>query len=282
MRFVTWEQMVADATVLAGMLRGRGLQGVIAIPRSGYFPGAIVAQILGLPMVGLDHFAQDGFKQGLAVGRMAGKPVPGAGSVLVIDDSVYRGSAIEQAQRVLKESDRWSPLFAALYVCEDTPAAVRPDIGLTVCPRPRLFAWNWLGHSDLARTLFDFDGVFCPDGPADESPDYAAWLAGAPALHLPTVPIRGIVTHRLEPWREVSERWLASAGIKYGSLRMHPAATPEDRRAQAYGIWKGEVYAADEEAMLFVESSSTQAKMIAEVAHKPVLCVANWVVYQGA
>lgn len=282
MQFVTWAEMTADATELGRMYRGRDIHGVVAIPRSGYFPAAIVAQILGVPLVGLDHFAQHGFHRSFAVGRMADVAPPGAGRVLVIDDSVHRGAAFDQAKRVVDSSGRWQAIYAALYGCDETPETGRPDVLLRSIPRPRLFAWNWLGHGDLARTLFDFDGVFCPDGPADEAPEYGPWLAGAPALHIPTVPIRGIVTHRLEPWRETSRRWLEEHGIKFGTLNMHPGRSADERRRSVYGEWKGRIYEADEGAMLFVESSATQAKIIAAVSKKPVLCTADWAVYPGA
>ncbi len=281
MQFVTWQQMVDDAHALAAMMRGRGFCGVVAIPRSGYFPAGIVAQILGLPMVGLDHFAQHGFKHGLGIGRMAEHAAPGAGRILVIDDSSYRGGALQTARRMIEQMGCWEAAYAVLYGCDETPQASVPDVSLRTIARPRMFAWNWLGHGDLAHTLFDFDGVFCPDGPADEDPGYAAWLNHTGPLHLPTVAIRGIVTHRLEPWREATERWMKQHGLRADRLIMHPATTADERRREAYGQWKGRVYAADQDAMLFVESSITQSKIISAIAQKPVLCVEDWIVYHG-
>jgi len=88
--------------------------------------------------------------------------------------------------------------------------------------------------------------------------------------------VQAVVTSRIEKYREATEEWLKRHGVRYNALVMHPAKTPEQRRQMGdHAERKARVYAKgfkSKETMLFIESDEKQAKKIAELTKKPVLC----------
>ena len=71
-----------------------------------------------------------------------------------------------------------------------------------------------------------------------------------------------------------TENWLRRHGVKYARLIMHPAETPEARRAaHDHAERKAAAYAKASKARLFVESDVRQARKIHEISGKSVLCI---------
>ncbi len=86
-------------------------------------------------------------------------------------------------------------------------------------------------------------------------------------------PLGTLVTSRLEKYRPQTEGWLAAQGVQYDRLIMLDLPSKAERqRLFAHGTFKGNYYR-DSDAILFVESENRQAKQIAEIAGKPVLCL---------
>lgn len=250
---------------------------VVGIPRSGVLPAITISLMLNLRYADLD-----GFLEGRLAGAGSTKHHPGlVGSfgdvrhVLVIDDSLNRGSAMRAARERLRhlEGDiRFT--FAAVYVVPDGRDEV--DLALEVLPLPRMFEWNFMHHVYLQHACVDIDGVLCLDpceAENDDGPNYLRFLAGAAPLYRPTARIACLVTSRLEKYRAETEAWLATHGIQYDRLEMLdlPSAA-ERRRLGLHGSYKGKVYR-DSRAMLFIESEYRQAVEIARIAGKPVLSI---------
>jgi uncharacterized HAD superfamily protein len=215
---------------------------------------------------------------------------PAAGKLLVVDDTVYRGSAIVQARATLKDA-----LFAAVYVRPEAAGVV--DFHAELLPSPHLCEWNLFNNGTVAgqaaNPIFgaglatDFDGILCeePQVPdADDGPGlerYRQWLINArPGSLLPRKhPIPLIVTGRLERFRAETEEWLKRHRVKWDKLVMHPADKASERKN--VGEWKGRIFA-ESRCGFFVESDPRQAPTIAEVSGKPVICPVQEKVYRVA
>jgi uncharacterized HAD superfamily protein len=120
--------------------------------------------------------------------------------------------------------------------------------------------------------------VLCEDwkGPPEKNNDelFSAHLKNARPLYIPHVPIRAVVTSRLERYRKETENWLQRHGVHYRDLIMHPAKTPEERRAMNdHSARKAAAYMQSDDTVLFVESDIRQARTIHQLTSRPVLCI---------
>jgi len=275
--FVTYAQLADNVTKFVAKLP-RNIVGVIDIPRSGMLPAAILAQIYNVPLSTLDSFVET--KQFRPGGRR-NMDVPASGNVIVVDDSVYMGQAMRNAQDLWAKSgiNSFSPIWTAVYGSKPMPR-LKCRIFKTI-PAPRYFAWNLMQHPDLCQAMSDIDGVICydPDVRDDDGPIYSEWLDRAIPFHIPKVPVGALVSMRLEKWRKPTEDWMHKYNVKFGNLILCPSTTAGDRRKMNYGEFKGVKYR-DSNYSLFIESDAKQAVDIARVGNKPVVCITNGVVYQ--
>jgi uncharacterized HAD superfamily protein len=250
---------------------------VCGVPRSGLFPASYIAMQRNIRLVELDELLEDP-TTALAkapirsTNPLAGKTV--GNRLLIVDDSsTARSVTFRNIQSKLKDQKSLDISYGAVYRESDRSAADYWHVDL---PMPRIFEWNWLRHCYLRNVLFDMDGVLCEDWlhrlECDNDPEFVEHVSNAKPLFIPQVPILGIVTSRLERYRPQTEAWLAKHGVKYSHLEMHPAKTPDERRARAdHAKRKAQAYLAATDAMLFVESSSHQAFSIAKLSSRPVL-----------
>jgi uncharacterized HAD superfamily protein/hypoxanthine phosphoribosyltransferase len=250
---------------------------VVGIPRSGILPAIIISLMLNLRYADLDCFLDGRMAGAGSTKRHAGMiDEPGkARHVLVIDDSVNRGHAMQEAKDRLRAiSGDTRITYAAVYVVPDGQAQV--DVLFEVVPLPRLFEWNFAHHTYLNHACVEIDGVLCRDLRHDENddgPNYARFLAEASPLHRPTRRIACLVTSRLEKYRTQTEAWLERQGITYDKLVMlDQPATEESLRPDLLGEFKGKVFR-ESDAILFVAGNHSQAVQIARFAGKPVLSV---------
>lgn len=267
-RYITTNQLVADAGKLADSLPFslvENLAGVYPVPRSGLIPAAVVAARWNLPV--LDEARRP--LHGARAVRSGGM------DVLVVDDSIYRGAAMQRACRALGKGLSGRMWSSCVYASPEGASTV--DFAAEVVAGRRYFEWNLFGHQDLWRFAFDLDGVLCHD-PAqdDDGPVYEASIAVAKPLFLTTSELGAIVTMRLEKWRAITEAWLAAHRVKYRQLVMCPAANPTERRRLDYGAWKGE-QAKRLGLEVFVESDARQAAQIHRTSGLPTICPTNGV-----
>lgn len=266
---------------------------VVGIPRSGLLAASMLALRLHVPLGDLD---------GVLDGRLLGggrrmSEACGEGSVsheailakarkiLVVDDSVHSGRSMREAQakvvgHPLADKLLWGAVYAAW------PGDSHPvDLTHSVVRMPRAFEWNVLHHPRLPDACMDIDGVLCRDPGDDENDDgdaYCTFLRDVPARLVPGAEVGWLVTSRLERYREHTEAWLASKGIRYRHLLMHPAETAQERRREgSHAQYKAEAYLRTD-AWLFIESDVRQAVTIAERTKRPVYCTdVSTMVYPG-
>ena len=162
---------------------------------------------------------------------------------------------------------------AAVYVSEGV--SDRPDHWVDVVGEPCAFEWELLRPRTFENACVDIDGVLCRDPTPDENDDgprYREFLTTVEPQLVPDERIGWLVTCRLEQYRPETERWLAEHGVEYDELVMWdlPSKAVRDERG-GHGEYKAGVYESTG-AEAFVESSLSQAVVIARRAGKPVYC----------
>jgi hypothetical protein len=270
LRFVRYADLCRDTLTLVPKLP-RDVIGVAGIPRSGMLPAAILATALHVPLYSCH---KDEGLRAVGAGSREKLLPDGAGTLLVVDDSVFQGTAIRWARQQLVGH---RAVFAAVYTR-------RPK--LTEChavelASPHIFEWNIFNNPIVSGSAadkrlrggiaFDFDGVLCenPIPPYDPR----EWLPRAiPTPWLPRgVEIPLVVSFRLERWRAASEAWLAAHGCRVKRLALHQARSERERDAALdVAGHKGAAFR-DSPCGVMFESEPQQARVIADVAGKPVI-----------
>lgn len=251
------------------------IQLVIGIPRSGIVPAYMIAAQLNLPVVSLNEYLTGSY--GATGERLLRIDVDNIKEVLIVDDSVYTGSAMVKAKLQLGESDLEVKYhFCAIYSSsKDMPFV---DFYFSHLPHPRAFQWNYKNHFLITQSCIDIDGVLCVD-PSDEENDdgekYRQFLLNAKPLFIPSYRIPCIVTSRLEKYRKETESWLLKNKVDFGELIMLDLPNAKKRRElKIHAKFKAEVYTNREEEFFF-ESNWNQAKEIHIITKKKVFCTQN-------
>lgn len=249
---------------------------IVGIPRSGMFPANLLALYLNKPYTDLDSFINGHIYKAGARGEFF--DIKAYKKVLVVDDSVASGSALQKCKNQLAHlNDTFDIKYCAIYVIPEKRNLV--DYYFELTPLPRYFQWNILNHTILQKTCFDIDGVLCVDPTEDDNDDgekYINFVLNAKPLFVPGCQIGTLVTSRLEKYRKETETWLEKNNIKYNKLVMLDLPNKEARqKANNHAQHKATEYASGEYA-LFIESDMNQAIEINRLTKKPVLCTANF------
>jgi orotate phosphoribosyltransferase len=257
----------------------KNIEVIVGIPRSGLFVANLLSLYLNLPLADLEGFVNLRMLDG-------GQRCPFSSqehflkkrrNVLVIDDSLFTGTQMQQARdRIHVANLPHNVCYAAVYVIPENKTMV--DFFYECVPWPRMFEWNFMHHGDMPKWCVDIDGVLCRD-PTDEENDdgekYLRFLKNVEPLIIPSVPVGWLVTCRLEKYRQITEAWLAKHGVKYEKLMMMNFPNKEARVASgSHSSFKASIYK-ETQAMLFIESSFKQAIEIARLSGKNVLCIEN-------
>lgn len=250
---------------------------VVGIPRSGLFVANLLSLYLNLPLTDLEGFVNFRMLDG-------GQRCPVSSqehflkkkrNALVIDDSLFTGSQMQQARdRIHAVNLPHNVYYAAVYVIPENKTMV--DFFYECVPWPRIFEWNLMHHGDMRKWCVDIDGVLCRD-PTDEENDdgekYLHFLKNVEPLFMPSVTVGWLVTCRLEKYRLITEGWLAKHGVKYEKLLMMNFPNKAARVAAAsHSVFKADIYKKTA-ALLFLESSLKQAIEIAKLSGKDVFCI---------
>lgn len=236
---------------------------VYGVPHTGSAVAVMVSNILHIPMVHLENG-----KPVISKPNTKGK----ISKLLVIDDSIGRGSAMKRTLELLDTDAQ--VITAAVYYDKK-----QCDYTYMHLPKPRFFEWNIMGYKMyLKDAALDIDGVLCPEPTVSEYEDpegYRNSLKVLPVKYRPLHPVKRIITSRMEAYREITEQWLSDNGIQYKELRMSPRENPRDRRGKHAKdkVWqlKG--------CKLMIESNKKQAEYIGKFY--PCLCTENMKLYGG-
>jgi len=245
---------------------------IVGIPRSGMLPANLLALYLNKPYTDLHSFINGHIYKAGARGQFF--DIREFKKILVVDDSIASGAAMERCKESLKDlSSDFSLSFCAIYVIPGKEKVI--DYYFEVVPLPRYFQWNILNHSSLEKACFDIDGVLCVDPTPEQNDDgekYRDFILHAAPLFIPGSPIGTVVTSRLEKYRKETETWLKNNHVRYNELVMMDLPDMEARqRANSHAQHKAKTYMS-KPYVLFFESSKDQALEINRITKKPVLC----------
>ena len=245
---------------------------VVGVPRSGMLPASMIALYLNTNLGDIDSLLEDKYFPTGDTRKymMRHKEIK---KVLVVDDSVYSGGSITKTKDILSAI---ASKYEITYLTPITTSWSKEnvDISLETIDESRIFEWNLFHHCFLEKSCFDLDGVMCCDPTIDDDgAQYVKFLETAAPLFIPTAPIDTIITCRLEKYRKQTEAWLTKYNINYKELVMLNMPTKAERiKWGKHGEYKGEYYKKSD-CHLFIESSSRQANVIANISGKPVICI---------
>ncbi len=249
---------------------------IVGIPRSGMIPAYMLGFLLNLPVISLDEFLSNGILENTNTTRILKKNHNKKKRVLMIDDSLFSGNALNKAkQKINNLQDHYDILWAVCYVANGKENDV--DFYAETVSMPRFFQWNYLNHQNVSKACYDIDGVLCHDPTEEENDDgekYIHFLKNARPLFIPSYEIYALVTSRLEKYRPQTEEWLKKNNVKYKKLYMLDLKSKEERiKMGAHGHFKAKIYNKLNKTTIFYESNPKQAAQIAELTKKPVFCV---------
>lgn len=252
---------------------------VVGVPRSGMLPAYMIGLALNKKVCSLPEFTHGILgNSGMRKTNTASK----IKNVLVVDDTVNTGLAMDKVKAELKPFNRkYKFVYLAVYT-SGAEATKHVDVALNLLPQPRMFQWNYLYHGFMSNACYDMDGVLCVDPTEKENDDgknYIKFVKTARPLYLPNRPIGYIVTSRLEKYRKETEEWLAKNGVKYKKLYMFNGTAEERRRLGLHADFKANIYKQIKDSEIFIESNPGQAKRIAELTKKNVICCLNDTLY---
>ena len=278
-RFVTIDNMM-DA-IKHGLLPKVGdlnLRGVAGVPRSGVFPASIVAMWLNIPLYVFDEEGK--FSPLSAMSDFGGVRMQHHrerdGAILVLDDTVYGGVSMQNIKKRIGDNNK--VLYGSVYVHTKSSHVV--DVFGEILDPPHILEWNFFNSSYIENSLIDFDGILSPNVPYEKcqrEEDYIDYITNVKPLYHRlhrTYKCKGIVTARLEKYRDITEAWLDKYNIEYGSLTMFPTEREEERDANHIleaAKFKAEVIRKLNSAY-FVESEIAEAHLIRKNISRVVIC----------
>ncbi len=227
---------------------------VVGIPRSGMIAAAQIATLTHQPLASIHEVMNGSWGPSRRGGRWGGTTA-GLNHILVVDDSVNGGETMQEVvgniKKILPNAN-----IETLAVYVNPVHASEITYPLELVDR-HVFQWNWFKIPRIKKAVLDIDGVISTETTPGEREK------GVP-LFIPQRVVLAIATGRDESEREVTEKWLASHGIRYGKLFM----SNPGRKAHATKI----IAARETKATWVVESSLWQAERIHIRTGLPVLC----------
>ena len=230
-------------------------------------PASVIAMHLHLPLGEIDA---RGNLRWLANGtRGGGGLLNSSGPILVVDDTVFAGTATSRARERLAGS---RAVFAAVYVRPEAAGVV--DIYARQLPSPHLLEWNYPNNGEVGGLVCDphrypghaaatdLDGILLHD-------EFSGGPLNTPYLAPRLFPVRMIITGRHERHRAATERDLRRWGIRWTRIEMMPDHVK--RTDETAAEHKARHFAANP-FRFFLESCPDQARLIFEVTRKPVIC----------
>ncbi len=261
---------------------------VIGVPRSGMIAASIVSEFLNVPLIDINSFVSGAEPSGGDRLKLFNQTK--TNKVLVIDDTTFSGKSMKETKAKLKGKP-YDFIYSVVYLEGDSGAREidfyledmrHEDKGWgNIC----LYEWNMFNHYPhiMYKMMFDLDGVFCVNPTQDSDEEkYVEYIKNAVPLFIPKVKVGKIITYRCNKYRAITEEWLQKNGIHYYVLGMVNANNYIERHkvAPSSAEYKANIYKNDD-CQLFIESEDSQAKEIATLSGKPVLCIETNKLYGG-
>lgn len=245
---------------------------VVGIPRSGMLPANLISLYLNKPYTDINSFLEGKIYACGDRGKFIKKTE--IKNVLVVDDSIAHGYAINRAKEQLK-NEHFNFIYFVVYA--RTKSKDKINTYCELLDGDRIFEWNLFHHKNiLESSCLDIDGVLCRDPLPEENDDgelYHKFLLTAEPKFLPTVKIKTLISCRLEKYRNETMFWLKQHNIEYENLILLNLPNKEARiKWGKYGEYKANEYKKPQ-YKFFIESSLNEAKTIKEKTGKSVFCI---------
>jgi orotate phosphoribosyltransferase len=289
--FITVTDLASDSVKLANMLPP-DVQAIVGVARSGITPANIIATMLHLPLLAIRQTKGDVVQVGNGW-RMGGSEHIGTdkkAKVAIIDDTSMTGNSFK-AIKPIAEQHFEEYVTGCLYV--NPLSNMKPDLWVHDLPWPHLLEWNLFNSVLSPNCAVDFDGILCHDCAGwqdDDGENYRGFIDNAvPKYVVRKAVVPMIVTARIEKYRERTQAWLDRHNIRCNRLVMHPAASLRERqrddiaafKARHFEAWAKSHHARPRPSM-FIESDDNQAKRIAELTGRLVVCPSSAKCYGNA
>jgi adenine/guanine phosphoribosyltransferase-like PRPP-binding protein len=285
-KYIKTSRLIEDCkNFLLPQIGHLNLKGVLGIPRSGMLPASLIAVWLNLPLYTINNSSHHKLETMSACSASGGTRMrdleSSGGKILVVDDTIFAGVAIADMREKISAysivNTNEEVLYAVVYAHPDSLEKV-DFFGKELKP-PHLLEWHFFNSDHVTRALFDLDGVFCPNVPYDKcrnEEQYINYIKNVKPLYhrIPNKPCHGIVTARLDKYRDITEEWLERHGVKYRSLKMYPTEKEKIRdknHTHEAASFKAKHFMSSS-AHIFVESELPEARIIRERSGKLVIC----------
>ncbi len=256
---------------------------IVGVPRSGMVPAYMIGMYLNTPVCSFSDLVNNYLIKKVGTRQIKGslERPHDASRILIVEDSYVTGAKLWEGIEGLPGELQRRVEVVAIFSAVKSP---RLSFYLEHLSYPRVFEWNIFHHILVSSSAFDMDGVLCEDPLREQNDDgrkYREFLLNAKPKHLPTVPIKTIVTSRLEKYRDLTEQWLKKHEVVYGELVMLdlPSAV-ERQRLGGHASFKAKEYKKIKYD-LFFESEYNQAVEINRLTNKPVYCVDENILIDG-
>lgn len=249
---------------------------VVGIPRSGMLPANLLALFLNKPFADIDSYI-DGkaFSTG---SRGQYISTDHTNKVLIMDDSINTGEALEKVKSKLSEFSSRHPNIELKYGVVYATSASKDivDYYCETVEQLRVFQWNMFHHPVISRSILEIDGVLCPLPPLNSnSTVYGDYIANAKVSILPTVLIDKLVAIRPSKYKDATIKWLTTNHIRYNELIMvddvEDIATEKNKIANHIGK-----YYRDSDDILYIGNTLSLSKRIHKISKKNVFCMENY------
>ena len=283
MKYITYADMAA--TIRRNIWKvPNDVDLIVGIPRSGMIAALMIAELTNRRVADLDEFISGNIMASGGRGKyIINNPIR---KVLIVDDTVYAGSAIRNARKKLANIEKQCKIIYSCVFAEGQHSRELVDMFFEYNYNPNerlyLYEWNILQHyaHKSQFMMFDLDGVICKEPPPDTNTKaYEDYLPNGIPMIVPKTKIGGICTYRLEKYRPLTEAWLEKYNISYGSLKMINASYEERKKIDS-SAYKAQWYAKCKWAYVFIESDPLQAPVISRLSKKPVYCYENNIMYK--
>ena len=246
---------------------------VVGIPRSGLLAANLIALYTNLPLTDIDSFIE---------GKILCPSFQHAdlyekaftGKILIVDDSVATGKAIEDARQKLQpiiDAASYELLFCCVYADPDKKHLV--DIPLLLLGRPRLFEWNLFHNKIMEKSGVNLPGVVAVDTTNFKekgNEKHFKTLLNATPYIIPKKKIGAVFYQSSLENKQATENWLQQNGV----LFEESVINTELDIAQEY---KKRKYLS-----LFIECRQQDAQRIFEASGKDVYCLENNTLYSNS
>jgi len=265
MEFITYEQLERDIIDFSREIPS-DIDVIVGVERSGLLPATLLALHLNKPLLTLNEYIHNVVSDYID-SKVSLKSVYKA---LIVDDSVSSGRTFQEINGILSK-EKLVYKTAAIYI--SNISSYIPDYHYKSISIPRMFEWNFIHHEALKNAILDIDGVIFKEPPMeDDTAEYEAYIKNPSPLYIPSVPVFGFMSGRLEKYRKITEQTLKRYRVNYGFLELAQYDSPAERRKFNMGEKKGEFFR-NSKATLFIESSKEQADIIRKISGKDVICI---------